>query len=256
MGKAKTRFTNILICDILILTGGILYGTNRETAAGLAGGRSADTGKHGGNFDYMTDETYTVNMDIIYKGKEGPEPEGYGIETLPGLRSLKIKHMKSKAEASDELGGIYDYMMSDILEESVRKDSHTVRYTRWDHLEEGNFHLFFETYCREITDGDVVETEVEKGRDIELLVEDERVEVDCHKDIGYFLFAEDLSNSEYKAPVAWEHLLNNGYTDTKELRWLKDGNRFAVGIWEEPNSFNGWSAFYLGDEARKQLKGK
>lgn len=204
----------------------------------------------------LEDETYTVNMDIIYKGKEGPEPEGYGIEALPGLRSLKIKHMKSKAEASDELGGIYDYMMSDILEESVRKDSHTVRYTRWDHLEEGNFHLFFETYCREITDGDVVETEVEKGRDIELLVEDERVEVDCYKDIGYFLFAENLSESEYKAPVAWEHLLNNGYTDTKELRWLKDGNRFAVGIWEEPNSFNGWSAFYLGDEARKQLKGK
>ena len=70
------------------------------------------------------------------------------------------------------------------------------------------------------------------------------------------LFRSDLSNSEYKAPVAWEHLLNNGYTDTKELRWLKDGNRFAVGIWAEPNSFNGWSAFYLGDEARKQLKGK
>ena len=198
----------------------------------------------------LEDETYTVNMDIIYKGKEGPEPEGYGIEALPGLRSLKIKHMKSKAEASDELGGIYDYMMSDILEESVRKDSHTVRYTRWDHLEEGNFHLFFETYCRECTNGNVVETELEKGRDIQLLVDDERVEVDCNKDTGYFLFAEGLSDRESKTLIVREYLKGDGNKHRDKLKWLRDGERFVAGM-REPEIFNGWSVFYLEDGTKE-----
>ena len=45
------------------------------------------------------------------------------IESLPGLKALNIYHMKSKAEVSEKLDGIYDYMMSEILKESVRKGS-------------------------------------------------------------------------------------------------------------------------------------
>lgn len=201
----------------------------------------------------LEDEAYTVNMDIIYKGEEGPEPDGYGIEVLPGLKALNIYHMKNKAEASEELGGIYEYMMSEVLKESIRKDSPTTRYARWDHLEEGNFHLFFETYCRECTSGNVVETELEKGRDIELLVEDERVEVDCHKDIGYFLFAEELSDREFTTAIVREYIKGDGNKRQNELKWLRDGGRFVAGI-REPKIFNGWSVFYLGDEAKKQQK--
>lgn len=202
----------------------------------------------------LEDEAYTVSMEIIYKGKDGPEPDGYGIEALPGLKFLNIKHMKSKAEASDELLGIYDYMMSEILKESNRNDSHTTRYARWDHLEKEGFHLFFETYCRECIYGDVVETELEKGRDIKLLVENEWVEVDCHSDIYYFLFAKDLSDKEFKGPVAREYISGSGNRRFDKLKWLRDGKRFVVGIWREPNSFQGWSVFYFGDEAKKRLK--
>ncbi|MBD5541140.1 MAG: hypothetical protein HDR00_08080 [Lachnospiraceae bacterium] len=48
---------------------------------------------------------------------------------------------------------IYTSLRLQELKESVRKESPTTCYTKWDHLEEGNFHLFFETYCRECTSG-------------------------------------------------------------------------------------------------------
>lgn len=198
----------------------------------------------------LEDEAYTVNMDIIYKGEWGLAPDGYGIESLPGLKALNIYHMKSKAEVSEELEGIYDYMMSETLKESVREGSPTTRYAEWDHLEEGNFHLFFETYCRECTSGNVVVTELEKGRDIQLLVDDERVEVDCNKDFGYFLFAEVLSDRESKTLIAREYLKGDGNKHQDKLKWLRDGERFVAGM-REPEIFNGWSVFYLEDGTKE-----
>lgn len=198
----------------------------------------------------LEDEAYTVNMDIIYKGEWGLAPDGYGIESLPGLKALNIYHMKSKAEVSEELEGIYDYMMSETLKESVREGSPTTRYAEWDHLEEGNFHLFFETYCRECTSGNVVETELEKGRDIQLLVDDERVEVDCNKDTGYFLFAEGLSDRESKTLIVREYLKGDGNKHRDKLKWLRDGERFVAGM-REPEIFNGWSVFYLEDGTKE-----
>lgn len=198
----------------------------------------------------LEDEAYTVNMDIIYKGEGELAPDGYGIESLPGLKALNIYHMKSKAEVSEELEGIYDYMMSEILKESVREGSPTTRYAEWDHLEEGNFHLFFETYCRECTSGNVVETELEKGRDIQLLVDDERVEVDCNKGTGYFLFAEVLSDRESKTLIAREYLKGDGNKHRDKLKWLRDGERFVAGM-REPEIFNGWSVFYLEDGTKE-----
>ena len=198
----------------------------------------------------LEDEAYTVNMDIIYKGEWGLAPDGYGIESLPGLKALNIYHMKSKAEVSEELEGIYDYMMSETLKESVREGSPTTRYAEWDHLEEGNFHLFFETYCRECTSGNVVVTELEKGRDIQLLVDDERVEVDCNKDFGYFLFAEGLSDRESKTLIVREYLKGDGNKHRDKLKWLRDGERFVAGM-REPEIFNGWSVFYLEDGTKE-----
>ena len=198
----------------------------------------------------LEDEAYTVNMDIIYKGEWGLAPDGYGIESLPGLKALNIYHMKSKAEVSEELEGIYDYMMSETLKESVREGSPTTRYAEWDHLEEGNFHLFFETYCRECTSGNVVETELEKGRDIQLLVDDERVEVDCNKDTVYFLFAERLSDRESKTLIVREYLKGDGNKHRDKLKWLRDGERFVAGM-REPEIFNGWSVFYLEDGTKE-----
>lgn len=198
----------------------------------------------------LEDEAYTVNMDIIYKGEWGLAPDGYEIESLPGLKALNIYHMKSKAEISEALEGIYDYMMSETLKESVREGSPTTRYAEWDHLEEGNFHLFFETYCRECTSGNVVETELEKGRDIQLLVDDERVEVDCNKDTGYFLFAEGLSDRESKTLIVREYLKGDGNKHRDKLKWLRDGERFVAGM-REPEIFNGWSVFYLEDGTRE-----
>ena len=198
----------------------------------------------------LEDEAYTVNMDIIYKGEWGLAPDGYGIESLPGLKALNIYHMKSKAEVSEELEGIYDYMMLETLKESVREGSPTTRYAEWDHLEEGNFHLFFETYCRECTNGNVVETELEKGRDIQLLVDDERVQVDCNKDTGYFLFAEGLSDRESKTLIVREYLKGDGNKHRDKLKWLRDGERFVAGM-REPEIFNGWSVFYLEDGTKE-----
>lgn len=198
----------------------------------------------------LEDEAYTVNMDIIYKGEWGLAPDGYGIESLPGLKALNIYHMKSKAEISEELEGIYDYMMSETLKESVREGSPTTRYAEWDHLEEGNFHLFFETYCRECTSGNVVETELEKGRDIQLLVDDKRVEVDCNKDNGYFLFAEGLSDRESKTLIVREYLKGDRNKHRDKLKWLRDGERFVAGM-REPEIFNGWSVFYLEDGTKE-----
>ena len=40
----------MLICDILSARRVILYGANREAAAGLAGGHPADTGTAGADF--------------------------------------------------------------------------------------------------------------------------------------------------------------------------------------------------------------
>ena len=40
----------MLICDILSARRVILYGANREAAAGLAGGHPADTGANGADF--------------------------------------------------------------------------------------------------------------------------------------------------------------------------------------------------------------
>ena len=79
--------------------------------------------------------------------------------------------------------------------------------------------MFFETYCRECTSGNVVETELEKGRDIQLLVDDDRVEGDGNK-------------------------------HRDKLKWLRDGERFVAGM-REPEIFNGWSVFYLEDGTKE-----
>lgn len=204
-------------------------------------------------------ENYEFKLYIIYKGKEGLNQEGYGIGELPGLKSLELKHMKAKAVSSEELGGIYDYMMSETLKETAQNESRTVRYARWDHLEQDGFHIFYEGYCREETDGEVKEIVLETDEDIYLVVEEERIEVFCAEETNFFLFAENLSAKESEMPVAWEFAVSNGHTRYAERSWLRDGKRFVLGGTgdRKPCVFQGregYSAFYLGDEAKKVLE--
>lgn len=95
-----------------------------------------------------------------------------------------------------------------------------------------------------------METELEKGRDIQLLVDDECVEVDCNKDFGYFLFAEGLSDRESKTLIVREYLKGDGNKHRDKLKWLRDGERFVAGM-REPEIFNGWSVFYLEDGTKE-----
>lgn len=205
------------------------------------------------------DENYELKLYIIYKGKEGLNQEGYGIGELPGLKSLELKHMKAKAVSSEELGGIYDYMMSETLKETAQNESRTVRYARWDHLEQDGFHIFYEGYCREETDGEVKETVLETDEDIYLVVDEERIEVFCAEETNFFLFAENLSAKESEMPVAWEFAVSNGHTRYAERSWLRDGKRFVLGGTgdRKPCVFQGregYSAFYLENEAKKVLE--
>ncbi|MBD5540173.1 MAG: hypothetical protein HDR00_03110 [Lachnospiraceae bacterium] len=205
------------------------------------------------------DENYEIKLSITYKGKEGLNQEGYGIGELPGLKSLELKHMKDKAEPSEELGGIYDYMMSETLKETAQNESRTVRYARWEHLEQDGFHIFFEGYCREETDGEVKETVLEADEDIYLTVEKERIEIFCAEETNFFLFVENLSAKEAEMPAAWEFAVSNGNTRYAERSWLRDGKRFVLGGTgdRKPCVFQGregYSAIYLGDAAKKVLK--
>lgn len=205
------------------------------------------------------DENYEIKLYITYKGKKGLNQEGYGIGELPGLKSLELKHMKGKAESSEELGGIYDYMMSETLKETVQDESGTVRYARWDHLEQDGFHIFFEGYCREDADGEVRETALEADEDIRLIVEEEQIEVFCAEETTFFLFAENLSEKESEMPAAWEFVVSNGHVRYAERIWLRDGKRFVLGDTgdRKPCAFQGregYSAFYLGDAAKKVLE--
>lgn len=205
--------------------------------------------------EIFSDENYDVKIYITYKGEMGLSREGYGIEELPGLKRLELKHMKDKAEASEELGGIYDYMMSESLRESVQDGALTVRYAKWDHLEQDGFHLFFEGYCRENTDGEVKETLLEEDEDVELLVEGERIEVVCDEEIKFFLFAEELSGKEYETTVIWEYVMGSGHVGHAERAWLKDGDRYVLGGKgdRKPCVFSGregGSVIYMGDMAK------
>lgn len=205
------------------------------------------------------DENYELRLYIIYKGKEELNQEGYGIREFPGLKSLELKHMKDKAESSEELGGIYDYMMSEILKETTQSESRTVRYARWNHLEQDGFHIFFEGYCREETDGKVKEMVLETDEDIYLIVEEERIGIFCAEETNFFLFAENLSARESEMPVAWEFVVSNGHTRYAERSWLRDGKRFVLGGTgdRKPCVFRGregYSAIYLGDTAKKVLE--
>ena len=205
--------------------------------------------------ELFRDEKYDIKIYITYKGETGLSREGYGIEELPGLKVLELKHMKDKAEASEELGGIYDYMMSETLRESAQDGVPTVRYARWEHLEKDGFHLFFEGYCRENTDGEVKETLLEEDEDIELLVEGERIEVVCDDETEFYLFAEELSGKEFETPVIWEFVMGNERVGHAERVWLKDGDRYVLGGRgdRKPCAFSGRkgrSVIYMGDMAK------
>lgn len=205
------------------------------------------------------DESCEIKLYITYKGSAGLNQEGYGIEKLPGLKLLELKHMKSKAEASEELGGIYDYMMSETLEETVQNESRSVRYARWKHLEHDGFHMFFENYCREDLDGEVKETALEADEDIYFLVEGERIEIFCTGETNFFFFAENFSEKESEMPVVWEFVRESGRMGHAEITWLRDKNRYVLGSLGErkPSAFSveaGNYTFYLGDAAKKVLE--
>lgn len=205
------------------------------------------------------DESYEIKLYITYKGSAGPNQEGYGIEKLPGLKLLELKHMKSKAEASEELGGIYDYMMSETLKETVQNESRAVRYARWKHLEKDGFHMFFESYCREDLDGDIEETTLEADKDIYFLVEGEQIKIFCTGKTNFFFFAENLSEKESEMPVAWEFVRGSGRIGHAKITWLRDKNRYVLGSLGErkPSAFSaeaGNYAFYLGDAAKEVLE--
>lgn len=207
----------------------------------------------------FSDEDYEVKMYITYKGEEKLNREGYGSEALPGLKVLELKHMKDKAEASEKLGGIYDYMMSETLRESFQYGDRIVRYAKWEHLEEAGFHMFFESYCREDVNGEVTEKTLTAGEDIRLFVEGEQIEIVSGGETNFFLFAEELSEKEFETPAVWEFVMDNDRVRYTERIWLKDGNRYVLGGMgdRKPCVFQieaGDFSIYMGEAAKEVLE--